>query len=180
MPHDIEYQIITSLDEVDLDSLFDASFVHLNKNTTWPVEVPDYLKKNLYLRDLKSAVAGGNQYQIPNDTLFMYVIKVDGVVCEFAAGYLQKNKSLRIHWLLNKPVNDSRHWRYTSENREAHKAFLKQNNIVTYRMVTFIGASIYAFMKNRAKAGFYKITDEKLVSVLPNGTQIVILTIDPF
>lgn len=176
----IEYEIVTDLKDVDIDSLYEASLIHLNKNMTLPYSMPEEMKKIMYLRELYSAVAGDSRYQTANDTLFMYVIKVDGVVTEFAAGYLQKNKSLRIHWLLNKPVNDSRNWRYTTENREAHKKFLKLHDILTYRMVTFIGASIYSFMKNRAKAVFYKIVDEKIINTLEDGTQIVILTIDPF
>lgn len=180
MLHDIKYRVIDNLDEIDLDSLFDSSLVHLNKNTTWPANVPDEIKKNMYLSELRKAVAGESQYKTENDTFFMYVILVDDVIAEFAAGYLQKNKSFRIHWLLTKPVEGSRHWRYTTESREAHKVFLNQNGILTYRVATFIGAAIYDFMKTRAKAGFYKITNEKIVNVLPDGTQIVILTIDPF
>jgi len=177
MAYNFTYKKVTKLSAVDLDTLFESSMAALDQNFPWNPLFTATDKKKFYLDQLSSAVKGKWKIKDETDTFFMYAVYADNILCQFVAGYIQSNGSFRVHWMLTNPINDSRNWLYTPENRSALVKFYADNSITSYRVTTFIGSSIYKLMKLRANAGFFEIVDEELGQLLQQNKQLVILTI---
>lgn len=156
----ISYQKITSLGEVDFDTLFLASFDLFDRSFPLPTSFTYEQKKQLYLDQLQSAFDGSWSVKNTDDTFLIYKGLVDGSECALTGGYVQSDGAFRVHWMLTAPSGNNRNWLYSSEHRAALKAIFAQESVVYYMACTFVGSDIYNIIQSRKAAKFFTVAEE--------------------
>ncbi len=176
----IEYVKITSLEEVNFDYLFNQSLQNLDNNFIWgPGIVTDMDKLNAYKTQIISAM--NNEWAVgrnSTDVFFMYKTVVDGQDLELSAGFIE-GTIFKGRWNLSSvDSTGSKNWIYTTDNREARKAFYNNNGLTSYAMYTFVGSELYNFIRYRASAGNFTISAEFPTIEGDNPKNLVTLIID--
>lgn len=146
----IQFQTITSLDEVDFDDLYESSLPDINNNFLWaPHLETDEQRKEFYRNQLSLAIAGESPLANGNEFL-MYKVQIDGVDHLMAAGYIEENpRCFKGHWYLTKKHNNSRSWIFAAETTPIRTAFFAQHNLETYKAPTHTDSALYlAFKRN--------------------------------
>lgn len=170
----VETYLIDSLNDVDLDALFTASFTRMEKNFIWPPGLTYDQKKATYLYQLDSAVNGTWALKNDTDTFLMFVTKVDGVLVDFSAGYLEQDGIVSLRWnLASEGFEGSHNWRFTPEARDERKRFTTEIGATGYRHYTWVGSLIYRMLKLREQTGHVTLEEEPFTLPGNHGYQMV-------
>ena len=174
----IEYKEITSLEQVDFDSLFYQSLSRLDANYLWGRDnlTPEQ-KRDIYYNRLLDATLDKSHLKKDGDRFLMYKILVDGVERELSAGFVSGTTYIP-YWHLTAPdPTGSRNWLYLPETREARKAFFYERVIYSMAIRTFKGSELYNIIKSRSTTGNFQILDERPTIEGDNPQNLVTLTI---
>ena len=172
---------ITSLAEIDFDTLFADSVDRMDMNFIWPEPIKNNFeaKKRLYYNQLQSMINGTWPLKNDSDVFYMIVTKVDGIVGEFSAGFLDSEGFLCLRFNLTSSSVGNRNWRYTPEAHVVRKQLLESIGAVGVREYTWVGSLLYRLHKMRVARGNYTIEETPIVhenNPHPNH-QLVMFTI---
>ena len=161
----IEMLPITSLAEIDFDSLFADSIDRMDMNFIWPEVAKNNfeVKKKIYRDQLQSMINGKWPLKNEDDIFYMIVTKVDGVVGEFSAGFLDSEGFLCLRFNLTSSSVGNRNWRYTPEAHAARKQFLQNIGALGVREYTWVGSLLYRFHMLRVTKGNYTIEETPII-----------------
>lgn len=134
----ILFQQITSLEEVDLQGLFNDSFPDIDINFFNHTEVSTIEEKSaFYFNQLLDAMNGQSYLQNPGDRFIMFKGSYEGIDCVFNAGFIDLdvnfNYSYRGHWYLSRPINGSRSWIRDTDTTELRNQFFSSIGVSSYK-----------------------------------------------
>ena len=156
------YTPIASLDDVDLESLYDSSIETLEQSYMWWPEhttTPEQ-KKSFFINVFRAASHegfGGGVFSREN--FFAFKAQIDGVDSLLSAGFVDESGTFHCMWYLSKPDSTgSRNWLYATAYDE--HALYRSQGITALRIVTFDDAQIARNIRMRAAAGAVTILDK--------------------
>lgn len=189
----LQFELVTSLDQIDFDTLFYNSSAAFDRNFPWHLSFPGIepsyeLKKNFYLNQLNQAILGTSPLRKENEKLLMFKVLLDDKLVMFKAGYIESDQiTHRGHWFLtDTDSTGSRNWMYTPELDEGQRNFYAQFGITHHKVLTYVGADLYRMMKSRTYyvqtrglAGRAVVIDEQPMDIVPleNSPSFVVLTV---
>ena len=154
-----------SLDDfTEFDNIFEAAESRLDLN--FFSQVPYLMtldeKKQYYRAQIQSAFDGTWPLQNVGETPFFYKGVYDGIVMEFAGGYIETDGiTFRGHWYLTAPdVNGSRNAIHTADTAAARKSFYNDHGLSRYKILTYHGSSMYQWIKLRIADGSIFLVSE--------------------
>lgn len=160
----VQMQTVDTIDNIDLDALFLSSYERMDKNFIWHHTLSDYeSRKNFYLGQIQSAIDG--EWNLKNDTdeLIMFTTTVDGVLVDFAAGFMEANGIVSLRWNLASDGSViSNNWRFSPEARIERKRFSTEIGATGFKHYTWVGSLIYKMLKQRELAGHVTLEEEPL------------------
>lgn len=160
----VELQQIYSLDEIDFDTLFSDSFTRIEQNFLWPAQNLTYeFKRDYYRRQLESGISGTWPLKNDSDRFIMIITKVDGIIAEFAAGFLSADRYLSLRWNLTSAATGNRNWRYTPEAQVARKQFMTLIGAIGVKEYTWVGSLLYKLHKQRSQLGGYTLVETPII-----------------
>lgn len=161
----VTYTPVSSLDEVDLYSLYDACADVIDRSFTWwpeGVNTPE-LKREFYtqfLRECSTLGMGAAPYLREN--FFVFKAQIDGVDSLVSAGYVDEGGCYHCLWYLTKPdANGSRNWLYTTIGDE--HALYRSRGITSMRIITYEESLIARNIRMREAAGAIVVLDKTFV-----------------
>ncbi len=163
----VQIRVIDSLDDIDFDALFAASYARMEMNFLWHETLSTFeSRKSFYKSQLEKAVNGTWPLKGENDILIMFTTTVDGVLVDFTAGYLQPDGIMSLRWnLASDGINGNHNWRFSPEARDERKRFAQEQGIDGFKHYTWVGSLIYRMLKLREKAGY--VTLEEQPNIIP-------------
>jgi hypothetical protein len=156
---------IKSIEEVDFDSLFEASFPDLDKNyfIGETVAGPTENKKNQYKSGASDALSGNSAYKKENQEAFGFKLTIDGVDHLMNVGFLDRNTGVfETNWFLSKPYQNSRNFLYTQEYAMIRSSFFIENNIECFRILTHNKSLLHTSIKRGSNSSRVEILEEVL------------------
>tara|TARA_R110000822_G_scaffold5031_5_gene21783 strand:+ start:5239 stop:5781 length:543 start_codon:yes stop_codon:yes gene_type:complete len=159
------YEHIPSFENfAEFDDVFDASESRLDLNffSIIPGIITSEDKKNYYRLQIESAIAGTWPMMNEGETLFLYKGVVDGVVVEFAGGFIETDGvTFRGHWYMTSPDSTgSRNPIYTAEAAESRRSLYTEHGLTGYKVLTYVGSSLYQWFKIRINGGAMTLISE--------------------
>lgn len=161
----VQIQLIDSLDDLDFDALFAASYTRIEKNFIWDPRINEYeARKNYYAGQLQQAIEGTWPHKNDTDTFIMFTTTVDGVLVDFSAGYLQTDGIVSLRWnLASEGINGNHNWRFSPEARVERKRFSDEIGAAGFKHYTWVGSLIYRMLKLREQAGHVTLEESPTV-----------------
>lgn len=172
-----QFEQIASLDQVDFDGLFAASFPDIDNNFLWMDELAtDELKKDFYLNQLRTALDGNSSLsrEPESERFLMYKITNDGVDYLLAAGFVEPGGCFRGHWYLTRPNSGSRSWIYDADTAAARVAFFESVGVYSYKALTHASAALYTSLRNNAARNNLQILDQQTILSHPQLPEDVV------
>lgn len=158
----VQTQLIDSIDDIDFDALFAASYSRIEMNFIWHPAVNTFeQRKEFYRRQLQMAIDGNWALKNETDTFIMFTTTVDGQLVDFSAGYLEADGIVSLRWnLASDGINGNHNWRFSLEARDERKRFTAEIGATGYRHYTWTGSLIYRMLKLREQAGYVTLEEE--------------------
>jgi hypothetical protein len=175
----ITHQEVKSWDDFDFDTIFDqsasrldANFFSIAKNVVTYEE-----KKQYYKAQIQSAFDGVWPLKEENETLFLYKGIYDDVVMEFCGGYIESDGiTFRGHWYLTSPdALGSRNVIHTEEATVSRRAFYQQYGLSQYKVLTYVGSSMYQWMNMRINSGAITLVSQTEKPLDENTTHVTFI-----
>lgn len=175
----LEFIPITNLSLVDFNGLFAASAEVLDSNYMWPdAAMSTDEKRQHYLSQLQSAIAGNFGVHDDTDTFFMFKVTNDGVDLMLNAGFVSESGVYRTHWYLTRPDAGSRNWIYSPAMATLRRKFFANSDIVAYEVRTIAGSQLYTAVKQRINSGSLVLLAERPTVAGDNPFNLVTLTVE--
>ena len=160
----VEYVKISSLDEVDVSTLYEASASVIDQSYIWwpaGVTSPEQ-KKEHYIAVLKAAfnkMISVGDYDV--NSLFAFKATIDGVDSLLNVGYVKDN-CYASYWYLTSPdASGSRNWLFASKN--IMHAFYKNSGFNSFKFVTYEGSLLLRNTRMRHNSGHIVILNENKI-----------------
>lgn len=151
-----QFEQVTTIKQIDFDTLFYKSSEALDRNFPWQLSFPDAppsydQKKYIYLNELRQAEAGSYALKKENEQLLMFKVLLDDKLVMFKGGYIEQDQiTHRGYWFLtDTDASGSKNWLYTPEFDEAQRNFYLQFGIIYHKALTYVGSDLYRIMKSR-------------------------------
>lgn len=159
----ILFQQINTLQEVDVQGLFQDSFPEIDLNFFSHANVTTYEEKSaLYFGQLLDAINGQSYLQEPGNRFIMFKGSYEGVDCVFSAGFIDldinNDYSYRGHWYLSRPINGSRAWIREADTNELRNAFFRSIGVSSYKLRGREGSLVLSNIKRVAGANIINET----------------------
>lgn len=159
----VTFTKINTLDDVEFDTLFDDSVVHLDSNFIWPGTITTLEEKRQSYRERLQAAIDGDMSlaSSPNSRFLMYKVEIGSKDVMVNAGFIDAVGSYKTHWYLTSPdATNSRNWLYTQAMDDARSNFFAEEGITSYKVLTFVDSPLYRLIKSRFAANRNVILDE--------------------
>jgi hypothetical protein len=174
----VVFERINSLEEfLEFDDMFAAAESRLDLNFFSQVPTPLTYedKKQYYRSQVVSAFNRTWPLMTEDESVFFYKGIYNGTLMEFAGGFIEADGiTLRGHWYLTAPDDtDSRNPIHTVATAAVRKAFYSNYGITRYKVLTFVGSSMYQWMKLRIRDGSIILVSETETPGLTADTNFV-------
>jgi hypothetical protein len=161
----VVFERINSIEDfVEFDDMFAAAESRLDLNFFSQIPIPLTFedKKEYYRNQVQTAFDRTWPLMTEDETVFFYKGIYDGTLMEFAGGFVEADGiTLRGHWYLTAPnENESRNPIHTVETATVRKEFYANYGITRYKVLTFVGSSMYQWMKLRIRDGSIILVSE--------------------
>ena len=161
----VVFERINSFEDfIEFDQIIAAAESRLDLNFFSQVPMPFTYedKKEYYKSQILSAFAGTWPLMEEGEEVFFYKGVYDGVLMEFAGGFIENDGiTMRGHWYLTAPdANGSRNAIHTSDTAAQRSAFYREHGLTRYKVLTYVGSSLYQWIKIRINGGAMTLISE--------------------